>query len=274
MLAEYGKEARILAGGTDLLPLMRDRALTPKYIIEITRVPGLDYIDVSNGQSGIKIGALVTLGSVELSEIIKNRFPLIPEAAHLMATRQVRNMATIAGNICRASPSADMVPPLLVLQAEIKIANNRGTRVVPCGEFFTGPGTTILNGSEMVTEIRIPELPLGCGTSFLRATRTQSDLAQVNAASVVMIKDGICEEVRIALGGVAPTAIRLRKAEEALKGKRIEGEALENAAELAAGEIRPISDVRATAEYRMELSKVLVKHVLETSVGRAERRQR
>ncbi len=269
LLASYGKGAKILAGGTDLLVLMRARALRPKCIIDIAQIPGLDYI--KHGETNtLRIGALATLREVELSKIIKEDYLLLYEAIHQMATVNVKNMGTVVGNICRASPSADTAPPLLALEAEVEVVGPSETRVVPLEEFFIGPGETILKHYEVVTEVQVPKLRPGTGTAFLRVTRVAADLAKVNIASVLTIKDGTCEDAKIALGGVAPTPIRAKKAEGILRGCKLENEVIEEAARTAADETRPITDVRSTEEYRKELSRVLVRRAIKISWERAK----
>ena len=179
-------------------------------------------------------------------------------------------MGTVIGNICRASPAADTAPPLLALEARVEIAGPGGSRVVPLEDFFIAPGETVLKPGEMVAGIRVPKLQANTGTAFLRITRVAADLAKVNVASVVTIKDGACQEARIALGGVAPTPIRAKKAEGFLAGKKLEDEVIEKAAGLAADESRCIDDVRSTAEYRKEVVKVLVSRAIRICQTRAQ----
>lgn len=269
LLMRYGEEAKILAGGTDLLVLMRSRSVVPRCVVDITRLPGLDYIKKEKTGT-LKIGALATLRAVELSNLVKEEYPLLNEAVTRMANTQIRNMATVVGNICRASPSADTAPPLLALEASVEISGPDESRIVPLENFFTGPGETVLKSSEMVTEIIVPKLRTNTGTAFLRATRVAADLAKVSAASVVMVEDGTCKVARIALGAVAPTPIRARAAEDLLMGNKLEDRVIEEAASLAVEESKPISDVRSTEEYRREICKVLVSRAIKTSLERAQ----
>lgn len=268
LLADHGKEAQIIAGGTDLLNLLRTHALIPKYLINIARIPGLDCIRYDEGD-GLRIGALATLNAVWLSKVVEASYPLLHEAIGQMGSNQVRNMATVVGNLCRASPSADTAPPLLALEARVKIVGPTETRILPLEAFFTGAGETALKHYEILIEIQVPGLPVGTGVAFLKATRVAVDLAKVNVASVLMVKDGVCEDVRIALGAVAPTPIRAKKAEEVLKGKKLENKIIEEAAEIAAGETKPITDIRSPADHRRELSKVLVRRAIKVSLERA-----
>lgn len=269
LLAKYGKDGKVLTGGTDVILLMRSRALTPKYIIDITGVPGLDYLSYDK-EKGLRIGALATFRAVGLSKIVKEEFLPLYEAIHQLGTTETRNMGTVVGNLCRASPAADTAPPLLVLKAKVKIVGPAETRTVPLEEFFTGPGETVLKRDQVVTEVQVPRLPPGTGTAFLRVSRVAEDLAQVNVAAVLTVKNGVCEDARIALGGVASTPIRVSKAEAVLRGKKIEDKIIEEAAQTAAEETKPITDVRSTGEYRMEVSKVLVRRAIKISKERAK----
>jgi carbon-monoxide dehydrogenase medium subunit len=267
-LAECGKESKILAGGTDLIVMMRGRDLTPKSIIDIKGISTLDYITQKDGV--LKIGALATIRSVELSPVVKERYLSLYEATQQMATIQVKSMSTVVGNICRASPAADTVPPLLVLEAHVGVIGPAGIRNVPLDQFFAGPGKTVLSFNELVSEVQVPGLKPGSGTAFLRLTRVAADLAKVNVAVALTIKDRICKDAKIALGAVAPTPIRARKAEEFLCGKVLEGDVVEEGARIAVDETRPISDVRSTAEYRNEVSRVLVRRAIWKSYERAQ----
>lgn len=267
--ASYGKEASLLAGGTDLLNLMRNRALMPKCVIDITGIAELSYVKVDETGT-LRIGALATLRAVGESKEVKEGWPLLGEAIARMGMTQLRNMGTVAGNICRASPSADSAPALLVMEASVKIAGPGGTRVMPLVRFFKGPGETALNDNEILTEIQVPKLPAGAGAAFLKLTRVAEDLAKVNVASVLVVENGVCKEARIALGGVAPTPIRVGKAEEVLKGNKLNDELIDLAGSKAADETRPITDMRSTAEYRKELSKVLVSRAIKMSWERVQ----
>ena len=265
-LSQYNGEARILAGGTDLLVLMRARKLKPGCIIDIKGMREADRIGIANGK--LKIGALATLRKVELAEIVRHGWPLLNEAISQMASIQIRNMATVVGNICRASPSGDTLPPLLILEATVDIAYPGGSRSVALQDFLTAPGETGLKTSEMVTGIQIPLLPEKAATAFFRITRVAADLAKVNAAAMVVQKENECLEARIALGGVSPTAFRAREAESYLKGKTMDTRVIEKAAGLAASESHPISDVRSSEEYRREICRVLVSRAIKTCLAR------
>jgi len=268
LLDEHGKEAKLCAGATDLKNLMRMRSVTPRYLIYTGGLKELDYIKFDD-QDGLRIGALCTLTSVQQSDIVKKSYQALHEAVCQMGSVQTRNMATIAGNICRASPSADTASPLMALSAKLKVVGPDGPRVIPGRGFFTGPGLTVLTPDEMVIEIQVPKLPDNTGTAFLKAKRTAVDVAIANAATVLRVRHGFCEDAAIAIGGVAPTPVRAEKAEETLKGKKIDAELVEKASIFTEDVTRCISDARAPAGYRDEMSKVLVKRALNIALERA-----
>jgi len=264
----YGEKAKVLAGGLDLLPRMRQRKIKPECLIYIQRIPGLDYIE-GNG-AGIRIGALTTLRSIELSPLIQKGYMVLHEAISGIASTQVKNMGTAVGNLCVATPASDVAPPLSVLGAKLKIASTASERIIPIENLFIGVNQTSLQPGEIVTEILVPNTPAKTGCAFLKLVRTAADIAKVNVAVSLTMADNTCQEARIALGSVAPTIIRARKAEDALKGKKLDQKAIEAAAEAAAEEAKPITDIRSTAEYRKETTSVLVRRAMEKAIKRAK----
>ncbi|MFQ6053231.1 MAG: FAD binding domain-containing protein, partial [Candidatus Bathyarchaeia archaeon] len=183
---------------------------------------------------------------------------------------QIRNMGTIGGNLCNASPAADTAPPLLALDAEARIAGPAGARQVPLEEFFVGPGRTVLGAGEILVEVSVPHLPEGAGASFMKMRRTSVDIALVNVAAVLKLEGGVVADCRAALGSVAPTPVRAHRAEDSLKGREPTDEALERAAYIASEEISPITDLRATAEYRRAASRALLRDALTIAKRRIE----
>lgn len=269
ILFTYGEKAKVLAGGVDLVARMRQHQIKPECVVSIQRIPGLDYIK-GDGVEGLRIGALTTLRSIELSPPIKKDCMVLYEAVHQIVSIQVKNMGTVVGNLCVASPASDLAPALLVLGAELKITSLAPERTIPIENFFIGVNQTILQPSEIVTEVVVPSVPTRTGGAFMKLVRTATDIAKVNVAVTVMVIDNICQEAKIALGSVAPTAIRARKAEATLKGQKLEKRIIEEAAEAATEEIKPISDIRSTAEYRKETTKVLVRRAIEKALERAK----
>jgi carbon-monoxide dehydrogenase medium subunit len=260
LLSKYGREAKVLAGGTDLLVKMKQRVIEPKYIINIKRIRELAFIE--RREDYVAIGAATKLRTLEKSELIRTKFPALYEAIKSMAGIQVRNMATIGGNLCNASPAADTAPPLLVLDAKLKLLSKEGVRVISIGDFFIGPGRTILKPNELLTEILIPYSDEGVASAFIKIARTAMDLAKVNVAASLKTENEVITDVKIALGSVAPTPIRAFEAEKSLIGKEYNEENVRIAAEIASKEIKPITDIRSTAEYRREVTKVIVRDVL------------
>ena len=269
LLSQYGKAAQIIAGGTDLLVKMKDKELAPQYVVGLKGIANLDYIDY-NDRDGLRIGALTTNESISGSAVIKDRFGLLSKAAATIGTPQIRNMGTIGGNLCNAAPSADTAPPLIALGAKVKLVSSKGKRIVPLEEFFTGPGKTVLQTDELLAEILVPKPSPGTRGIYLKLfPRGAVDIAAVGVAALLTLgQDGICKDARIVLGAVAPTPMRATRAEAKIKGKPGKNGVIEEAAEIAAEESRPISDVRCSADYRREMVKVLTRRVLTQCFSR------
>jgi len=196
------------------------------------------------------------------------KYPGLAQAARELGSIQVRNRATIVGNICRASPSADTLPPLIADGATVKMFGPAGERTVPLEGFFTGPGKTVLAPGELVTEIAVPPPPPRTGKHYLKHGRRKAmELATVGVAVSVTLDADTCRQIRIALGAVAPTVIRARQAEDTLRGRALDGAAIEAAAQIAMGECRPISNVRGSAEYRREMVGVLTQRAIRQAMG-------
>lgn len=264
-LSRLDGKAEVLAGGTDLLPMMKQRVVTPENIVNIKKIPGLAYI--REDAEGLKIGALTTIADIEESDLIKQKCLSLHEAAKKFGASLVRNMATIGGNICRSAPSADMVPPLLVFDAEVKLVGAKGERKILLEDFFTGSGKNVLK-QELLTEIIIPKESGRYGTAFEKVRRSSVDLAKLNCAVKIVVSDGKCDDIRIALGVVADKAIRAKKAEQAVRGKSISDEVIEGAAQKVTEDISPRTSARSTAWYRTEVSKVLVRRLIKLAVER------
>jgi probable selenate reductase FAD-binding subunit len=265
-LKEYGSEAKLLAGGTDVLVLMKHRALTPKHVIGIK---GLDLNFIKLEDNLLRIGALTTVNSIMESDLIKEKYVALFEAAKVFATPQVRNIATIGGNICRSSPSADMVCPLIALDAQVKLVGANGSRVVDLKDFFVGPGKNILD-NEILTEVIIPLENKPYGTAFCKLSRNSADLSKVNCAVKIVSVDGECKDIKISLGAVAATPVRVKSVEEAIKNQKITDELLEKVVAKVGQDIAPISDARSKAEYRIDASQVLVKRMIKQAFERSE----
>lgn len=258
LLARYGDRAQALAGGTDLLVELKEQLRRADCVVNIKKIPGIDRLSFDE-REGLRIGALVSARQVELSAVAQKHYASLVQAARDLGSIQVRNRATIVGNVCRASPSADTLPPLIADEASVSIHGEHGTRKVALVDFFTGPGKTRLEPGELVTEIVVPPPRRHTGKVYIKHGRRKAmELATVGVA-VTATRDG---DVRIALGAVAPTVMRARKAEAILSGKKIDGALIDAAACAAAEEARPISNVRASADYRRDMVAVLTRRAL------------
>jgi len=263
---KYGDKAKIIAGGTDVLSLMQRGALLVDYVIDISNLESLRYI--RENSEGLKIGALTKLRTIENSPIVQERYTCLYEAVRKVGSMQIRNMATIGGNICRASPAGDPLLSLWTLGAKVKLHGSEGRREIPIESFILAPGRTALKTGEILTEVEIPALDENTYTAFSKIERTSQDLALLNVAVVLKLKNGICEDARIGIGAAAPTPIRAKDAENALKGKKLTDDVVSVAARIAKGEIKPITDVRASAAYRFAATEGLVKRTLKIAAMR------
>lgn len=271
LLSEHKEDCKIIAGGTDLIPAARQgRMLLPRriHIIDISSIKELNYI-IKDGAL-IRIGATARLSEIGMSAVVKEHLPVLADAASQMGSLQVRNLGTIGGNLCNASPAADTASPLLVLDARVNVRGIDRQRLVPLKGFFTGPGKTTLAPGEILAEVQIPlTKPAGSSCFIKLGRRNAFTLSIVSVATLVKVKDGIFDDIRIALGSVAPTPFRASKAEEHLIGEKVNEQVIDDGANVVASEVKPISDVRAGAEYRRDMSFVLTKRAISLSVQRA-----
>lgn len=270
LMREYGNRARVIAGGTDLIIDMKLRRKEPEHIISLKNIKELDYIIEED--TGIRIGAATKLRRIEKNKMIRERFNALYEAVKSMASIQVRNMATLVGNICNASPAADSAPPLLIYDAVVRAQDINASREIKIEDFFTGPGETTLRDDEIVKEVFIPYPPEDSASAFLKVSRVGMDLAKVNIAALLKMSEQYVEDFKIALGAVAPTPLRIYKAEEYLKSKTLSEENIRSIQEIVAEEIKPITDVRSTDWYRREVSRVLVKDAINILANKLVRR--
>jgi len=292
LLNQQGKKAKLIAGGTDVIVLIKQKTMAPDILISLRGIPGLDQIQY-NGT--LRIGALVTHRAIEKSEVIRKEFSALADAADVLGSIQIRNVATIGGNICTAAPSADTATPLLVLGTQVKIKSLKEEKTVPIEEFFTGPGETILKKGEIVTELVMPKPLPHTGSAYWKLQRRLAlDLPILGVSTLLSLDKGtiscsdmlctvspissilhtmeqdelVCKEVRIALGVAAPTPIRALKAESLLRGKKISDELLEEVAETAVKEAQPRDTIRGEAWYRSDMIRVLVKRMVMKSIER------
>jgi CO/xanthine dehydrogenase FAD-binding subunit len=286
------KNAKFIAGGTDVMVLIRQKKIAPAHLISLRNIKGFCAIDL---EEGLQIGGGVTLSDIVANESIQKHYRALTDAAAKVGSRQIRNVATVSGNICNAAPSADTACPLLVFDAHVKIAGPKGERQLPLDDFFLGANRVDLGPGELVTGFHLPAYGLNTGSAYIKHTRRQAmDLPMIGVAVRVTIKIGgseigckdafctidsisnilrrledeelRCEDVRIALGVVAPRPMRARKAEAALQGKVISEKLFEEIAEIAAAEAQPRDSIRGEAWYRREMVKVLTKRAILTAV--------
>ena len=295
LLNQHGKKAKLIAGGTDVIVMIKQKAMMPEVLISLRGIPRLDQIQYDGA---LKIGPMATHRDIEKSQVIRKEFTALTDAADVLGSIQIRNVATIGGNICTAAPSADTATPLLVLGTQVKIKSLSDERTVPIEGFFTGPGETILKKGEMVTEFIIPkplpntgsaywklqrrlalDLPI-LGVSVLlsldKGTVSCSDMlcttSPISSILHTMEKDELtCKEIRIALGVAAPTPVRALKAENLMRGKKISDELLEEVANTASAEAQPRDSIRGEAWYRKDLIRILVKRMVMKSIERVVR---
>jgi carbon-monoxide dehydrogenase medium subunit len=263
LLAKHGAEAKVIAGGTDVMVDIKFKE-EPGSLVNIKKIPGLAGIK-ENGAS-LRIGALTTIREIETSALVRDKLPVLWQAAHQFASLQVRNTATIGGNICRASPSGETLTPLLVLEANAILAFSDGERSEPFKSFFQGPGKSAAGVKGLLTEIDVPIPPAGSKGVYLKhAVRGAMDIAMVGVAVMLTPDAGKnnVQDVRIGLGAVAPTPVRAPKAEALLRGKTLTAALVKEAAAMAASEASPISDQRSSAENRRWIVEALTRRGLE-----------
>ena len=303
LLAQHIGKAKIVAGGTDLLLQLRRKTIRPEYVVDIAGIPGLDYINYDEKQ-GLKIGALATIRAMETSAELHRRYPIIPQAASQVGSPAIRNLGTIGGNLCQdtrcpdyavihlrskspcyrgggdicyavkgakrciAMAVAETAPALICLGAEACISGPAGERTIPLENFFTGPGMTILHQDEVLTAIKVPNRPPNTQGGYLKhSLRGTIDFAIVSVAVVLTVNDGVCEDARIGLLGVAPTPIRAHRAEAIIKGEKVNEGIINRAAQAASAESHPISDVSASAEYKREMVRVFTRRLIRAAIA-------
>lgn len=292
LLNQYGRKAVLIAGGTDVLVMVKKKTISPDVLISLQGIPGLNQIEYDGS---LRIGPMVTHRTIEKSQLIRKEFSALADAVDVLGSIQIRNVATIGGNLCTATPSADTAPPLLVLGAQLKLKDAKSERTIPIDQFFTGPGETTLEPGEILTEILIPKPLPHTGSAYYKHQRRQAlDLPILGVAVLLSLnkatiarshvlsgttpistvlhcleeEDLVCREVRIALGVAAPTPMRATKAENLLRGKKISDEVLEEVAAMAVKEAQPRDSIRGEAWYRRDMIKVLVKRMAMRCIER------
>jgi carbon-monoxide dehydrogenase medium subunit len=293
LLDQHGEKSKLVAGGTDVMVMIKKGNLSPEVVVSLRGISGLDHLLCENG--ALRIGAMVTHRAVEKSERIRKEYSALSDAVDVLGTVQVRNVATIAGNICTAAPSGDTAPPLLVLGARVKLLSPEGERTIPIEEFFKGPGETVVKDGEILTELLVPKPLPHTGSAYWKHKRRGAlDLPMLGVSVLLSLNkdriscgellrarspvssifhalekdDLVCNEVRIALGVAGPTPMRAFKAESLLRGRKISDGLLDEVAETASEEARPRDSIRGEAWYRKEMVKVFVKRMAVTCIAR------
>ena len=267
-LKEFGSDAKLVAGGTALIIMMKQRLVRPSCLISLRSVRGLNGIELQNGS--LRIGGLATHRQLETSPLIRRRLPMLADTYHHVATLRVRNMATVGGGLAHADPNQDPPPSLIALGATLKATSANGSRVIPMDEFFKDYYETVLNPDELITEVMVPKLPPNSGAAYIKfLPRTADDYATVSAAAVLTLdkSNKTIADVRIALGSVGVTPIRATAAEAVLRGQPLKTEAFAEAGEKAKEAVDPISDFRGSAGYKKDMAAVFVRRALEKALG-------
>jgi aerobic carbon-monoxide dehydrogenase medium subunit len=270
LLREHGDGAKILSGGQSLIPMMKIRLARPECIIDINRLADLHYVKEEAGF--LKIGGLTREADLETSDLIRSKYPIILDTAASIADPQVRNMATVGGNLAHGDPANDHPATMLALEAEIVAVGQHGERIIPIKDFFLSVFTTALEHGEILTEIRIPIPPSGSGGAYFKLERKVGDFATVGVAAQVSVDGaGVCRRIGIGLTNVGATPIKATRAEGFLLGKTLDKQQIDQAAQLASEEAQPSSDLRGPAEYKVSMVRELTKRGLVRACERAVR---
>ena len=271
-LAGQHEKTRIVAGATDMLVRWRQGLWQPQYVLSLKRIPGLDGVSYSPA-TGLTLGTLVAVRTLERHPLIRQHYPALTQAATTFAGVQIRHLATVGGNVCNASPSGDTLPALLAYGTECRLVGPAGERLVPLERFFLGPGQTVLQPAELLVELRLPPPLPHTGALYIKhSPRSAMDISAVGVAAVVSLagQEGVCQDVCLALGAVAPTVLRARAAEALLRGQRLDAARLQQAARAAMEEARPIDDIRGTAHHRRAIVEALTRRTLHYAVRMAQ----
>jgi carbon-monoxide dehydrogenase medium subunit len=268
LLQQHGEDAKILSGGQSLIPMMKLRIARPAYLVDINRITGLSYVKEDGGF--LKIGGLTREAELEASPLVRAKYPILVDTAHVIADPQVRNLATVAGNLAHGDPANDHPATMLALGAQVVATGARGERIIPIEEFFLSLFSTALQQGEILTEIRIPIPPARSGGAYFKLERKVGDFATAAVATQVTLDDkGTVQRAGIGLTNVGATPIKAKKAEDFLRGKELDAANIAQAAQFAADEAQPSSDLRGPAVYKKGLVKELTKRALSRAAERA-----
>jgi aerobic carbon-monoxide dehydrogenase medium subunit len=268
LLGRLGEDAKVLAGGQSLIPLMKLRLVSPRHVVDLNRIGGLG--GIVEQDSALVIGALVRESELETSDLVRRRFPILVDACRVVADPIVRNLATIGGNLAHGDPANDHPAVMLALEAEVVAQGSQGTRRIPVAGFFTGPLSTALAAGEILTEIRIPLPRPRSGGAYLKMERKVGDFATAAVGVQLTLGDnGTCERAGIGLTNVGATPIKAQRAESLLRGHRPDDATIREAARAAAAESDPAADLRGSEEYKRDLVRVLTTRAIRRALERA-----
>jgi aerobic carbon-monoxide dehydrogenase medium subunit len=271
LLGRFGDEAKILSGGQSLLPLLKLRLAQPAHLVDIGRIPDLDYLKEEGGF--LRIGALVREAALEASPLVRDRYPILLDTARVIADPLVRNLATVAGNLAHGDPANDHPATMLALGAEVVATGPRGARTIPVATLFTGLFSTVLDPTEVLTEVRIPAPPAGSGGAYLKLERKVGDFATAGAAAFLVLAGGNIARAGIGLTNLGPTPIQATDAQTYLTGKTPDEATFAEAARRAAAATSPSPDRRGQVDYKKDMARVLTLRALRAAAARAEGRK-
>ena len=267
LLSRHGSDARVLAGGHSLIPMMKLRLAEPRHIIDLGRISDLSYIREQDG--GLAIGAMTTYHQLESSSLVRDRYPALAEAAGQVADLQVRNKGTIGGSLAHADPGADLPAVVLALEAQLRSTGSGGQQSTDADGFFRGPFSTSLSADAILSEIGLPSLPAHTGGAYAKFANKASHYAIVGVAAVVTLSGNTCQRVRIGITGAGSTAVRARATEAALEGKEATEDNIAQAASQAGQGVDFLGDIHASEEFRAHLTQVFVRRALQQAVSGA-----
>jgi len=272
LISQYKDVGKILAGGQSLITLLRQKLISPTCLIDIKGLDELSYIEFDEN-SGLKVGALTTHRAIEKSPLIQEKYNVLSEMEKSVASVQTRNWGSIGGNLCSADPIGDPAPSLIALGAKLKLVSTRGERVVALEDFFEDYFTTVIEPDEILTEIQMPVPTPNTGIEYMKFSTIEAGIKIVSTSVAITLEAGsdVCKDAKIVMSAVAPTPLVTKKAAEMLKGKQLTDALIEEAAEMAASETDPTSDVHASAEYRKQIVKVLVKRSIKNALEKAKK---
>jgi carbon-monoxide dehydrogenase medium subunit len=269
ILGDAGPDARVLAGGQSLVPMMNLRVVSPAVVVDINRVAGIDRLEA--GKDALDVGALVRHADLLRSPAVRDGWPLIWEATTQVAHMAIRNRGTVCGSVCHNDPSAEHPSVLVTMGGTVVVAGSSGRRELPAEAFFTGMLSNALEPGEMVVALRYPRQPSGTGTAFVEFARRLGDFAIAGAAAMLTVRDGICERARLTITGMGEGPFRVRAAEDMLTGSRIESKDIREAIAIVVAAVDPADDVHASSSYRRHLAGVMAEQALNTALSRAGR---